>query len=232
MRVLAFVMIGLVLLSALLIGYSMWAAALNVETLQVSVLPATQARSQFEALKLDGQIEAVQGTVYQDASDLGDASNYEFHVYDATVSNRGFLTAEWVELTAAAGTGDILQETQELPPDIPGFGKGNVRSVVLARAGSAPSTTVTLTYFVFGRPYSLPLTAEWMSQTADTGIEEDYVPQEEAPAAAVQEQTSEPQPVVDLAPIPVEGQPTEQPVVDLAPSQVEGTSAPQVYMPS
>lgn len=227
MRVLAFVMIGLVLLSALVIGYSLWAAALSVESLQVSVLPANQVGAQFQALKLDGQMEAVKGIVYQDATDLGDASDYEFHVYDAVVNNRGFLFAEWVELTAAQAEGDILQETLELPPDIAGFGQGRIRSVVLSRAGSTPSTAVALTYFVFGRPYSLPLTAEWVSQTVGTTPEEDYVPQEAQPAQPVEAQQQ-----------PTAEQPTEepssgvQPVIDLAPPAVEATSAPEVYYPS
>lgn len=229
MRILAFVMIGLVVLCALVIGYSMWAAALGVETLQVSVLPASQAGAQFEALKLDGQMEAVQGVVYQDVTELGDASGYEFHVYDATVRNRGFLGAEWVELTAAQSEGDILQETQELPPDIAGFGKGTLRTVVLARAGSTPSTTVALTYFVFGRPYSLPLTAEWVAQTAegaDAAVDQaDYVPAE-TPAPPVQTET----PGDDGT--QQQEQPQVPEAVNLAPIEGDSTPAPGAYMPS
>lgn len=158
MRAIAWILIILTVLCGLVIGYSLWAAGLQVGQTAVYVVPAAERPQPFEALKIDGQWNAVKGVAFESAASLGDIGDYEFHIYQAQVRNFGFLPAQWVEMGMASYPGAILLETQELPPEIPGFSETSIRAVVLAHTGSAPAQQIELTYFVFGRPYRILLT--------------------------------------------------------------------------
>ncbi len=159
MRVIAWILVAVVIAIAALLGYSMYAAELTLGASGCKVVAASDMAEQFAQLQQDVADQALKGVAFVNEP-VGEIGEYSFHLYTVAVANRGFLAADWVELNVTAGEGDILQVTPQQVSMLPGLKEGQVTCTVLARADASTARDLTLTYFVFGRPYKLALKAQ------------------------------------------------------------------------
>lgn len=153
-RVVAWILVVVVVALAAFFGYSFYAAELKVTMSGVQVVPATERMEEFSALRLAVEEQTLRGTLFQQMT-LGDAEEYEFHVYTADVRNNGFFQADWVRLDVQPDPSDVLQLDQENAGMLVGMTTGSMQVTVLAARGSATARQFTLTYFILGSPYSV-----------------------------------------------------------------------------
>jgi hypothetical protein len=149
-------LLSIVVVLATLAGYSMYAAALHVAATRVESVPAADMEDVFASLRQDVADQALRGVAFRNER-LGEAEGYAFHIYTAQIANRGLLGADWVELAVQPEAGDILQTTPDTVSMLPGLRSGEVQALVLADKSAAAARDLTLTYFVFGRAYSIPV---------------------------------------------------------------------------
>ena len=154
MRILAWFLVAVVLIAGALLGYSLYAAALHVTVQGVQTVPAAQMPDTFAALRQQVQDEALLGTAFREGP-LGDTEDYVFHLYTVQVRNVGFLPADWIKLDVQPGPGDVLQSEPETASMLPALQSGALQATVLAEADASTPRDLRITYFVFGRPYSL-----------------------------------------------------------------------------
>ncbi len=159
MRVIAWILIAVVVVIAALLGYCLYAAEIKIGAAGCKVVPASEMAEQFAQLQQDVADQALKGIAFSNEP-IGEIGAYSFHIYTAALANRGFLAADWVELNVAAGEGDILQVTPQSVSMLPGMKEGQVTCTVLARSDASTARDLTLTYFVYGRPYKLGLKAQ------------------------------------------------------------------------
>lgn len=153
-RVVAWILVVVVIVLAAFLGYSLYAAELKATVRGVQVLPATERMEEFSALRLAVEEQALRGTLFQQGP-LGNAEEYEFHVYTVDVRNNGFFQADWVRLDVQPEPGDMLQPEQESASVLIGMSTGALQVNVLAERGSNTARQFALTYFILGSPYSV-----------------------------------------------------------------------------
>lgn len=154
MRTLTWIVIIITLLCGGLIAYSLYAAELQVLQIDVQTVPAGAIPEVFDLLKEELAADAPMGRAYRQGP-LAEGGDYVFHVYTLRLGNLGVLAADWVDLVLDPAPGSILQPTDDQPKNLPPMTQGDFRQVMLAEMGSQPGDKLTLTYFVFGRPYSI-----------------------------------------------------------------------------
>ena len=159
MRIVAWVLIGLVVCFAGLTGYTLYTRELKVKFQQAEVIPAEEREAEFRALSDDVANESVRGVVYS-AEALGAPTDYEFHVYTVEIRNNCFFGAEWVRLEVEPREGDILLAEKEGAPELPSMSAGLIQATVLARKDSELPRQLKLTYFLLGSSFSIPITAQ------------------------------------------------------------------------
>ena len=156
MRVAAWVLLFVTICLGLLIGYSLYAAELRVTRPEARVVPAADMLAQFQALHRAVQERALLGRQFQQGPD-DDPSAYVFHIYTVRLRNDGLIPAEWVRLDVEPGPGDVLQAEGESAGHLAALSSGDMQLLVLAQHGATTARRLTLTYFVWGRAYSIPI---------------------------------------------------------------------------
>jgi hypothetical protein len=159
MRVIAWLLVVAVILLGLALGYSLYAAALQTAVTEVVVVPAVERQEEFDELRRAVEERALLGSQFVEEP-LGDPADYEFHVYDVTVSNNGFLPADWIRLDVQPEAGDVLQVDREGVNLLPSMSSGTLEATVLARRGTPTARRLSLTYFIWSRLYNLPVVVQ------------------------------------------------------------------------
>ena len=154
MRFIAWFLVAVVLIVGGLLGYCLYAAELGLEARGVQVVPAAQMAETFETLRRQVQDGGLLGTAFSE-DPLGEMGDYAFHIYTVQVTNRGFLPADWIQLSVSPISGDALQMDPETANMLPALQSGALQATVLSQAAQAAPRDLRVTYFVFGRPYSI-----------------------------------------------------------------------------
>ena len=137
----------------------------DATALPVQVIPAAERPDEFARWQTALIRQAVQGTAFQ-SSMPGSVENYAFYVYTVSVSNKGLLGARMAELQVVPKEGDVLSyspaaslsQNVNLPVDIPAGTTRNLQCILLTRRGSNAVRELYLTYYIWGRPYTIRLT--------------------------------------------------------------------------
>ncbi|MCL2812348.1 MAG: hypothetical protein FWD25_10755 [Clostridia bacterium] len=156
MRVLAWALLVITIFAGLLIAYSLYAAELRVTQAQVRVAPAAEMATQFQGLYRAVQERAVLGKQFQEGP-TDDPDAYDFHIYTVHLRNNGLVPADWVRLDVLPEPGAVLQSESESAGYVPAVSPGEIQLVVLAQRGASPARQLSLTYFIWGRSYNLPV---------------------------------------------------------------------------
>jgi len=155
-RFVAWALLIITICVGLLIAYSLYAAELGVTSAEVRVVPAGEMITQFHGLHRAVQERALLGKQFQE--DFTDDPNaYEFHIYTVHLRNNGLIPADWIRLDVRPEPGDVLQSDSEGAGRLPAVSSGAIQLVVLAQRGAGAARQLSLTYFVWGRSYSIPI---------------------------------------------------------------------------
>lgn len=160
MRVFAWILIVVTVLTLGLVGYELATLKLSVGEVQVSVLPADQNPGLFENLRREMENDALTGRVFRQEP-IESPAEYVFVTYTVPVQNLNFLSAEWIELVVQPQEGDVVQLSTGDAQRLPGLSRANLNATVLCRldaqAAASRSAALELQYFLFGRPYSFKI---------------------------------------------------------------------------
>ena len=91
-------------------------------------------------------------------ADLGEAEDYQFYEYTVLLRNKTFVKAEVAEIQVTPMHGDVLQTADFRKTDIPARGEGQVTATILTAKGTHNVRELTLTYYLWGLPFSSRVT--------------------------------------------------------------------------
>ncbi len=149
----------LVLIMALVgVGYLYMTANIVVEAVGVVATDAPSQIAYFEELREQLRLGAVVGTPYVPAQELGDAENYQFYTYTVRLRNDCAVIADMVELQVTPMAGDILQIGAFADVKLPAHQTVDVSATILTDAGMHPIREVTITYYIWGAPFTMKTT--------------------------------------------------------------------------
>ena len=145
----------LVLLIALgFVGWMYISSEVHVISVQAQSVEAQAMQQRFEELREGIRRGAVAGTMLS-AEDVGDADQYQFITYQVGVRNSTWVDAQALELQITPRDGDVLQCYAPDMVSIQAKGEGTVSAVLLTSSQSNAVRELTLTYYLWGIPFSL-----------------------------------------------------------------------------
>ena len=157
-----FAILSVLILIVTLVGVGYLYMTANVIVDSVTVV-ASEAQNQpvlFAELREQLRLGAVIGTPYVAAQELADAENYQFLEYTVLLKNNTFVTADMVELQITPMTGDILQVGSSTDVKVPAGQSAAASATILTDRNMHSIREVTVTYYIWGVPFSLKTTAK------------------------------------------------------------------------
>ena len=155
-----FAMITVLILIATLVGVSYLYMNSNVYVEATGVI-ATDAVSQYElydALREQLRLGAVAGTPYVTAQELNGPENYKFLTYTVRLRNNTTVSADMVELQVTPMAGDVLQIGVYEDVKLPAGRSVDATATILTDVNMHPIREVTITYYIWGVPFSMKTT--------------------------------------------------------------------------
>lgn len=155
-----FAIITVLILIATLVGVGYMYMNSNVFVEAVGVI-ATDAVSQYdlyEELRDQLRLGAVAGTPYIGATELAGPENYQFLTYTVRVRNNTSVPADMVELQVTPMAGDVLQIGSFEDVKLPAGQSVDATATILADANMHSIREVTITYYLWGVPFSMKTT--------------------------------------------------------------------------
>ena len=133
-------------------------ASISVEAVGVVSAAAPSQSALFEELRDQVRLGAVVGTPYVQAQELADAENYQFYTYTVRLKNGTAVPADMVELQVTPMAGDILQIGSFQDVKLPAGQTVDVSATILTAASMHAIREVTITYYIWGAPFSMKTT--------------------------------------------------------------------------
>lgn len=140
------------------VGYMYMTANIFVEAVGVIATDAPSQSPLFEELKEQLRLGAVVGTPYVAAQELAGAENYQFYTYTVRMRNNCSVSADMVELQVTPMAGDVLQIGSSKDVKLPAGQTVDVNATILTDVSMHPIREVTVTYYIWGVPFSLKTT--------------------------------------------------------------------------
>lgn len=151
----------LILIVALVgVGYMYMTASIAVEAVGVVATDAPSQVTLFEELREQLRLGAVLGTPYVAAQELSDAENYQFYTYTVRLRNNCAVSADMVELQVTPMAGDILQIGSFTDVKLPAKQTADVSATILTDRNMHHIREVTVTYYIWGAPFTLKTTVK------------------------------------------------------------------------
>ena len=137
-------------------GYIFWATELKITPGGGLVESAADRASAFESIRQSTEIGSPDLTMFQDSITSG-AEQYVFVTYTLRIRNMNLIPAEWLQIDLTPQAGDVLM-VKATVEDIPGFSEQLVSVVLLTdRTTASYARAATLSYYVYGHEYSVPV---------------------------------------------------------------------------
>ena len=137
-------------------GYVFWATELKVTPGGGLVESAADRASAFESIRQSSEIGSPDLIMFQDSIDYG-PEQYVFVTYTLRMRNMNVIPAEWLQIDIQPQAGDVLL-VKATVEDIPGFSEQLVSIVLLTdRTTASYARAATLSYYVYGHEYSVPI---------------------------------------------------------------------------
>ena len=145
---------GITVTILILFAYTLYGTNLRVSLSAISYQPASERAQAFENIMAAAKRGDAGITVFAD--DLnGDISEYQFVTLEYTISNIGFLPAEFIELRVAPNSGDVLQ-IDGSSEDIAGLTRSVTSAVILTRrVGNTNDYYAAVSYYILGRQHEV-----------------------------------------------------------------------------
>ena len=157
MRVWAIILLILFLALAGLTGYLYLNTNVTVTGIDCVAVDAADQAEVFQRLKEQIASDAFAGTPFQTAG-LGEAEAYQFYTYTVRIRNNTFVRAEVAEVQVTPMNGDVAQMAAETAVSVPARGKGQVQAVILTSKEMHSVRELTVTYYLWGLPFTERLT--------------------------------------------------------------------------
>jgi hypothetical protein len=155
-----FAIITVLILIATLVGVGYLYMNANVFVEAVGVI-ATDAVSQYELyedLRDQLRLGAVAGTPYIAATELSGPENYQFLTYTIRLRNNTSVPADMVELQVTPMAGDVLQIGSFEDVKLPAGRSVDATATILTDVNMHPIREVTITYYIWGVPFTMKTT--------------------------------------------------------------------------
>ena len=140
------------------VGYMYMTANIYVDAVGVVATDAPSQSDLFEELRNQLRLGAVVGTPYVEAQELSGAENYQFFTYTVRLRNDCSVPADMVELQITPMAGDILQIGSSADVKLPAGATVDATATILTDVNMHPIREVTVTYYIWGVPFSLKTT--------------------------------------------------------------------------
>lgn len=157
MRPVAILLMVLCLAALAGTGYLYLTANLEVTEVRCTAYDAQDQAVAFQALKDQLAAEAFTGTPFDTAA-LRDAGDYQFYEYALRLKNSTFLRAEVIEIQVTPMNGDVLQISDLEAHDLAPRSEGQFTATILTRKDMHNVRELTLTYYLWGLPFSSRVT--------------------------------------------------------------------------
>ena len=155
-----FAIITVLILIATLVGVGYLYMNANVFVEAVGVI-ATDAVSQYELyedLRDQLRLGAVAGTPYIAATELSGPENHQFLTYTIRLRNNTSVPADMVELQVTPMAGDVLQIGSFEDVKLPAGRSVDATATILTDVNMHPIREVTITYYIWGVPFTMKTT--------------------------------------------------------------------------
>lgn len=156
----------ILLLTLVGVGYLYMTTNIYVEAAGVITTEASNQPALFASLRDQARLGAVVGASFGGQTELGEAEDYQFCVYTVRLRNGCRVQAESVEVQISPMSGDVLQfaENDYLPVptlvSVPVGGTADASAVLLTTRGNHTIREVTVTYYMWGIPFTLKTTVK------------------------------------------------------------------------
>lgn len=138
-------------------GYLIWACELKVSPAGVVVESAADRPETFQSMYDASLVGSPNYIFFTQDPLVPDAAQYSLVTYTLKVRNLNALPAEWMQLDVEPKSGDVLIVKPSVE-DAPAFNEQVVTVTLMTdRATSDYIRSATLSYYVYGHEYSLPL---------------------------------------------------------------------------
>jgi hypothetical protein len=142
------------------VGYMYMTANIYVDAVGVVATEAANQPMHFAELRQQLRLGAVTGTPFVQAQELADAENYQFLTYTIRLKNDTAVTADMVELQVTPMTGDVLQIGSYHDVKLPAGQTVDATATILTAKNMHPIREVTITYYIWGVPFSMKTTVK------------------------------------------------------------------------
>ena len=139
------------------VGYLYTTARVAVEALGAQAYEAQSQQPTFDDLKRRLENNAVMGTVFKNEP-LGDSSEYAYVTYTVRLRNESLIAADMVEVQIVPVDKDVLQMGNTAVRSLSPRSKGDFSATVLTRRDSGSSREIVITYYIWGKPFTIKKT--------------------------------------------------------------------------
>ena len=140
------------------VGYLYMTANVVVEAVGVIAVDAQSQSDLFASLADQIRLGAVAGTYYVAAQELSGPEDYQFYTYTVRLRNNCSVPADMVELQVTPMAGDILQIGSYQDVKLPAGQTVDVNATILTDVNMHPIREVTVTYYIWGVPFTMKTT--------------------------------------------------------------------------
>ncbi len=142
------------------VGYMYMTANIIVDAVGVVATEAANQPVHFAELRQQLRLGAVTGTPFVQAQELADAETYQFLTYTIRLKNDTAVTADMVELQVTPMAGDVLQIGSYHDVKLPAGQTVDATATILTAKNMHPIREVTITYYIWGVPFSMKTTVK------------------------------------------------------------------------
>ncbi|MBQ7849116.1 MAG: hypothetical protein IJ343_05285 [Clostridia bacterium] len=160
MKFFAILSVLVLILTLVSVGSLYMTANIYVEACGVVTVEAPARQDMFDTLSEQVRLGAVVGTPYATVSSLGSADGYQFCIYTVRLRNNCRIPAEMVELQVSPMAGDVLQVGDAPYVSVTPGGTSDATAVILTTAGNHSIREVSVTYYMWGMPFTLKTTVK------------------------------------------------------------------------
>ena len=154
MKYVAIVMVLVLVLALVGVGWLYFTANVSVDAVGVIAVEASTQSDYFDSLKDQLNAGHLSGTVFSTDA-LGNAADYQFYTYTVRLSNNSAITADMVEMQVTPMAGDVLQVGDTTPKALNAHTTGDIQATILTPLGMHSVRELTVTYYVWGIPFSI-----------------------------------------------------------------------------
>ena len=149
----------LILIATLVgVGYLYMNANIFVEAVGVIATDAVSQYELYEDLRDQLRLGAVAGTPYIAATELAGPENYQFLTYTVRLRNNTAVPADMVELQVTPMAGDVLQIGSFEDVKLPAGRSMDATATILTDVNMHGIREVTITYYIWGVPFTMKTT--------------------------------------------------------------------------